>query len=66
MPRVVSRSLAFALAILIFTASSGRGIAQSTTTPPSPVTHTPSVITGTNPEPQDDIIEEILSFLFFA
>lgn len=62
----VSRNLAFALAILIFTASSGRVSAQSTAVPPSSSTPDPGVITGTNPEPQDDIIEEILSFLFFA
>jgi len=65
MIRTVSRRLVLALTFLTLTAFSVRGNAQSTTTPPSDSSN-PSVITGTNPEPQDDTIVEILYLLFFA
>lgn len=65
MIRTVSRNLVLALAALTLTASSVRATAQSNTTSP-PDNSNPSVITGTNPEPQDDIIVEILSLLFFS
>ena len=65
MIRTVSRSFVFALTFLTLTAFSVRANAQSSTTPASDSSN-PSVITGTNPEPQDDIIVEILYLLFFA
>jgi hypothetical protein len=64
MIRNVSRKFALALTLLILTVPSSRVKAQSTTPPAN--NPNPSVVTGTDPEPQDDIIETILSLLFFA
>lgn len=64
MIRTASRALVFALTLAMLTGTSVRATAQSNTTPQA--NPNPSVVTGTDPEPQDDIIIEILSMLFFA
>ncbi|MFC5862199.1 hypothetical protein ACFPT7_07835 [Acidicapsa dinghuensis] len=64
MIRNASRKFALAMTLLVLAAPIGRAVAQSSTTQPAPTD--PSVITGTNPEPQDDIVDEILALLFFA
>lgn len=62
MIRNASRKFALAITLLALAAPIGRAVAQSST----PTSTDPSVITGTNPEPQDDIVDEILALLFFA
>ena len=64
MIRNASRKFALAITLLALAAPIGRAVAQSSSTPPTPTD--PSVITGTNPEPQDDTVDEILALLFFA
>ena len=64
MIRNATRKFALTVALLVLIASAGRVLAQSSTTTPPPAD--PSVITGTNPEPQDDIIAAILSIFFLA
>jgi hypothetical protein len=64
-----SRKLTLALTLAALMAPAGRAFAQSTTTPPPPplpTTATPSSVTGTNPEPQDDTVHKVLVFLHLA
>jgi hypothetical protein len=64
MIRNASHKFALAVTLIVLTAPTGRAIAQSSTTTAPPTN--PSVVTGTDPEPQDDIIDAILSLLFLA
>jgi len=64
MIRNASRKFALAATLLVLAGPTSRAIAQSSTT--TPPTTNPSVVTGTDPEPQDDIIDAILSLLFLA
>ena len=64
MIRNASRKFVLAMTLLVLAAPIGRAVAQSSTTTPPPTS--PSVVTGTDPEPQDDIIDAILSLLFLA
>jgi len=65
-----SRKLTLALTLVVLTAAAGKAIAQSTTPPPPPppptTAPTPSSVTGTNPEPQDDVVHAVLVFLHLA
>ena len=64
-----ARKLTLALTLVILTAPVGKAFAQSTTPPSIPPTTiapppmVPDTVTGTDPEPQDDMVEGILGVL---
>jgi hypothetical protein len=63
MTKQTARKLTLALTLAALMAPAGMAFAQSTTEPPTP---TPLSVTGTNPEPQGDVIHMVLVFLHLA
>ncbi len=61
-----ARKLTFAFSLVVLTVPAGRAFAQPTTPTTTAPVATPSSVTGTDPEPQGDIVEIILALLQLA